>query len=69
MKKTQTQFRLTLSPPGEVGLNNGNYKRIFLGLDSWLDQDVSTEAIGEINFRTEIERDTYIATLKLQDWS
>ena len=69
MHRMQKQFRLTLSPPGEVGLNNGNYKRIFLGLDSWLDQDVSTEAIGEINFRTEIERDTYIETLKLQDWS
>ena len=69
METIQENQKLVLSPPGGVGMNNGNYKRIFVGLDSWLDQDVSTETIGEINFRTEIERDTYIETLKLQDWS
>ena len=69
MSKTAKQFKLILSPPGEVGMNNGNYKRVFVGLDSWLDQDVTSDTVGEINFRTEIERDTYIATLKLQDWS
>jgi len=63
------QEKIILSPPGEVGMNNGNYKRIFVGLESWLDQDVTEETIGELRFNNIFERDLYIETLKLQDWT